>query len=358
MRVRLLAAALCCGSAPLARAQSLGGDYGFAWLLSAPTAQTSGLGGWQLRTDGRDPGLAAWNPAALNAETHAVAHVSQDFLPTGAGRSLAAGGYRLDRFGGLDLGATVQYVGFGELDGRDAGNNPTGGFNAREYAVGLAAAKHFDDRLHVGVHLQLIGGSIERYGSTGAAVSAGALYTPDSAGRTVIGLQVQRAGYVWDDYADEGDVAQPTPLTASVGVSRRLRYLPVRVGVLYRRLDRWDLLYDDPARRDEGALIGGDPEERGGASEALDNLARHFSFNAELYVGRAEVLQVRLGYDHQRQREARVGDFRSLAGFSYGLGVNLRRLRFDVGRTVQHLAGGSTHVGLLVDFAPASRAGS
>lgn len=353
-------AMLCFGllGAAAAGAQSLGGDYGFAWLLSAPSAQASGLGGWQLRTDGRDPALAAWNPAALNAQTSSVLHASHDFLPTGAGRSIAAGGYRLDRFGGLDLAATVQFVGFGELEGRDVGNNATGAFKAREYAVSVAAAKHFDDRLHLGVQLSLIGGSIDTYGSTGAAVSAGAMYTPDSARRTVIGFQVQHAGYVWDDYADESDVAQPTPLTASVGISRRLRYLPMRVGILYRRLDRWDLLYDDPARRDEGSLLSGEVSERGAASETLDNLARHFALNAEFYIGRGEVLQVRAGYDHQRQREGRVGNFRSLAGFSYGVGVNLRRVRLDFGRTVQHLAGGSTHVGLLVDFAPGSPAGA
>lgn len=352
MRVSLLACA-CVALLDAASAQSSGGDYGFAWLLSAPSAQTTGLGGWQLRSDGRDPALAAWNPASLNAETHAVGHLSQDFLPTGAGRSIAAAGYRVADF---DLAATVQYVGFGELTSRDVAGVASGEFDAREYAIGMAAAKHLDDRLHVGVQVQFIGGSIERFGSAGAAISAGALYTPDSAGRTVIGLQLQNAGFIWDDYADVSDVAQPLPLALSLGVSRRLRYLPLRVGLLYRRLDRWDLLYDDPDRRDEDILIGAEPQERSGASEAIDNFARHLSFNAEFYVGRGELLQLRLGYDHQRQREARVGDFRSLAGFSYGFGLNLRRLRLDFGRTVQHLAGGSTHVGLLLDFAPPARA--
>lgn len=349
--ISLLLAVGLLGVLPAA-AQSSGGDYGFAWLLSAPSAQTAGLGGWQLRTDGRDPALAGWNPASLNAETHAVAHLSQDFLPTGAGRSIAAAAYRA---GGFDLGASVGYVGFGEFTSRDPTGAPSGEFNAREYALGLAAAKHLDERLHVGLQLQFVGGTIERFSSAGAVVSAGALYTPDSAGLTVIGLQLQNAGFVWDDYADASEVAQPMPLALSLGVSRRLRYLPLRVGVLYRRLDRWNLLYDDPDRREENLLIGVDAEGPSEASQTLDNFARHFSFNAEFYIGGNELLQLRVGYDHQRQREARVGDFRSLAGFSYGLGLNLRRLRLDFGRTVQHLAGGSTHVGLLVDFAPPAR---
>ena len=355
MPVRLLTLCVAIATAAGLRGQSSGGDAGFAWLRSAPSAQSAALAGWQIDADVRDPALQSWNPAALNPETHGSLHFGQSFLPTGAGRSIAAAGYRLERGGGIDLGASVQYVGFGELAGRDAANNPTGDFNAREYAIGLAAAKHFDDRLHVGVQLQLIGGTIETYESLGGAITAGAYYTPDSAGQTVIGLQLQHLGFVWDDYAEVSDVAQAMPASVSLGLSRRLDYLPLRVGVLYRRLDRWDLLYDDPDRRNDQTLIGDGPVERGEAAELLDNFARHLAVNAEFYIGRAEVVQLRFGYDHQRQRESRVNDLRSLGGFSFGAGLNLRRLRIDFARSVQHLALGATYLGLVVDLTPGPR---
>ena len=327
-------------------AQVLGGQFAHAWLSAAPTAQTTGLAGWQLRLDGRDPGLVNFNPATLNANTDRVVHLSQEFYAGEINRSALAAGLHVDRWD-IDAGLTVRYVDYGDFEGRDFRGERTADFNARDYAIGGAFAKTLNERVRVGAQLQLIGGSLEQYNSLGAAVSAGLTYTPDSAQRTVWGVQAQHAGYLWNQLTEQND---PLPFELSVGVSRRLAYLPLRFGILYRRLDRWDLLYDDPDRRESTVLIGDDDAERGAASEFLDNLARHFAFNAELYLGKKEVVQLRVGYDHQRQRELRLAEARSLAGFSFGFGLNLRRVRIDYGRGIQHLGGGTNHLGLLVDF--------
>lgn len=327
-------------------AQVLGGRYAYAWLSTAQSAQTTALGGWQLRYDGRDPALAGFNPAALNANTDRVIHASQDFMNAGIGRSIFAGAKHLDRFDG-DASINVQYVGYGEFAGRDERNNSIGDFKASEYAIGFAFAKTIDERLHLGAQVQLLGGSIEAFNSMGAAFSAGLMYTPDSSRYTVWGLQIQNAGYQWNSYTENRD---PLPFEVSFGVSRRLRYLPLRFGVLFRRLDRWDLLYDDPDRRESDTFFGDAPVERGAAALWIDNFSRHLAFNAELYLGKAEVVQLRLGYDRQRQQEMKVGDFRGLAGFSFGFGLNLRKFRIDYGRSVQHLGGGPNHVGVLIDL--------
>jgi len=316
------------------------------WLATSPSAQATGLSGWQLKISGRDPALAAFNPAMLNAETRGVAHVSQDFLRAGASRSLVAGAGYLKKFE-VEVGGTLQYVGFGDFVGRDERGVQTGDFNAREYAAGLAFAKTLDERVRVGIQLGVLGGSLEQFSSFGAFVSAGITYSPDTAGRTLLALQLQNAGVLFNSYTEQRD---PLPSALSLGLSRRLRYLPLRVGLLYRRLDRWDILYDDPDRQDMTSFLGEDPEERSDVSRTLDNFARHLSLNAELSLGKKEVVQLRVGYDHQRQREAKVNEFLSLAGFSYGLGINLRRFRLDYGHGIQHLGGGPHHVGLLFDF--------
>ncbi len=329
-----------------AHAQVLGGGYALPWLSSAPSAQATALGGWQIRFDGRDPALVNFNPAALNVNTVKVVHASQDFLKAGAGRSIVAAAYQLDKFDGIG-GVSVQYVGYGDFSGIDERGNATGTFKAGEYAIGAAFAKTLDERLHLGAQINLVGGSIESYNSMGATFSAGLMYVPDTAQNTVVAVQLQHAGYLWNAYTDE---RSRLPWNLSAGVSRRLRYLPLRVGALYRRLDRWDLLYDDPERRESDAFTGGLESERGRASKFIDNFARHLSFNGELYIGKTEVIQLRFGYDHQRQREAKVAEFRNMGGFTYGFGLNLRKFRLDYGHGIQHLAGGPHYVGLLVDF--------
>ena len=327
-------------------AQVLGGQYAHAWLAAPPSAHTTGLGGWQLTLDSRDPALSSFSPALVTEAADRVVQLSQDFQKADVGRSMLSGGYHLDGLD-ADVAVNLQYAGYGEFEGRDERGVATAPFRASEYGLGLAFAKTFNARLRVGAGLQVVGGSIEAFNSFGLGFSAGATYSPDTLGRTLVGLQLQHAGVLLNGYTDERDVL---PTAASIGISRRLRYLPLRVGLLYRRLDRWDLLYDDPERRESTVLIGGEASERGAAAEFVDNFTRHLAVNAEFYLGKNDVVQLRLGYDHQRQRESRVGEFRSLAGFSYGFGLNFRRFRLDYGHGIQHLAGGPHHLGLLIDL--------
>ena len=328
------------------QAQVLGGEYGHAWLMAPPSAHTTGLGGWQLTLDSRDPALSGFSPASISPAADQVVHLSQDLQRAGIGRSILSGGYHLDRVDG-DLAVNLQYVNYGEFVGRDERGVETAPFRAGEYGVGAAFAKTYRERVRVGVGVQAVGGSIESYNSFGLSMSAGIMYTPDTLGRTLLGLQLQHAGILLNGYTDSRDVL---PAAASIGISRRLRYLPLRVGLLYRRLERWNLLYDDPDRRESTSIFGGQPTSRGAAAEWVDNFTRHLAVNAEFYLGKKEVVQLRFGYDHQRQRESRVGEYRSLAGFSYGFGLNLRRFRLDYGHGIQHLAGGPHHIGLLLDL--------
>ena len=332
--------------------QVLGGRYAYSFLEQSPTAAAAGLAGFSLRQDGRDPAIAQFNPALLNTNTADIIHASQDFYPAGTGRSIVSYGRQLGEKKIIDVSANLHYASFGDFEGRDEAGVATGTFSANEYAFGLSAAHQLADRVRVGATLQLLGGSIESFNSFGAAVSAGLTYTPDSTGLTVWGVQMRNAGYIINGYTEQQD---PLPFNISVGVSRRLKYLPLRFGVLYRRIDRWNILFDDPDRRESDGFLSSEPVERGGASLWFDNFGRHFSFNAELYLGKKEVIQLRAGYDHQRQREAKVNEFRSLAGFSFGLGLNLRKFRLDYGRTVQHIAGGTNHLGVLIDLNPGSR---
>ena len=345
--------ALLLFSATCLQAQIIGGRYASGWLVLPPSAATTALAGWQINPDSDDPALANFNPASLNAATDRVLHVGQDFFPAGIARSILAGGAHVDRLD-IDAGATLQYVNFGDFTGRDEGGNLTADFRALGYALSLQASRDLAPRLRVGVGLTALGERIDTYSAFGLSLSGGLLYQTDTTGLTVVGVQFQHLGRMLNQLTDEVD---PLPLDLSIGFSRRLRYLPLRFGILYRKLDRWNLLYDDPATRDDNTILSGGPTERSAAARGLDNFGRHLSINGELLLGKREVVRLRAGYDRQRQQENKVRDLRSLAGFSFGAGVHTRRWRLDYGHTVQHRAGGANHLSLLVDFTPGPRRG-
>ena len=356
---RLYAALLCvtlgAAVAKTAAAQVVGGRYAFGMLELPPSATVSGLGGWQLRSDSRDPAVAQFNPSALSTSSDGVLHVGQDFLYAGVGRSSLGFGQRVERLG-IDAAAHLQYVGFGDFVGRDVAGVETGDFSVRGVQVGVSASREVFERLRVGAGVSGVQQQIESYKAFGLSFSGGLTYLPDSSGRTVIGLQFRHLGTMVNDF---GAASEPLPIDVSIGFSRRLKYLPLRFGLLYRKLDRWNLLYDDPARRDQGGF-GEAPTERSSLSRGLDNFGRHLAANLELGLGRRETIRLRLGYDRQRQTEnlveGREGNYPSLAGFSAGLGVDFRRGQVNYGYRVQHQGGAANHLTLLVDLRPGERA--
>jgi hypothetical protein len=81
-------------------------------------------------------------------------------------------------------------------------------------------------------------------------------------------------------------------------------------------------------------------------SPFLDNLFRHLIFNGEFLFGATENFRIRLGYNHLRKSELSVRNYRSLAGFTAGMGVKVSRFRIDAGYGAYHLAGGVFHLGI------------
>ena len=112
-------------------------------------------------------------------------------------------------------------------------------------------------------------------------------------------------------------------------------------------LHEWDIRYDDPNAQDDEVLLFGDEQPSGNKGSAqIDNFFRHFIFNGEFLLGRNEAFRLRLGYNHLRRRELTVRNYRSLAGFSGGVGIKISRFRIDFGYGSYHLAGGVVHLGV------------
>jgi hypothetical protein len=125
-----------------------------------------------------------------------------------------------------------------------------------------------------------------------------------------------------------------------VGISKRLKHLPLRFSMVYRYFDRWNILYDDPNSKEQTLFLDNTPTVKSNASIWLDNFARHFVFNGELLIGKKGNFRLRFGYSHLLRKELTIDGYRSLAGFTFGTGIRINRFHLDYGRTNFHLAGG------------------
>jgi hypothetical protein len=319
----------------------VGGIAVYDFLNLPNSAAVAALGGHHIALQNEDLSLAARNPGLLNPEMDGQVSLSHAFLPAGIHNSYLAYAHeyaplRTTFHGGL------QYVNYGnDLVRRDATGQDLGTFGASDFALTVGAGHRVEERLTAGANLKLVASQLAGYSSYGVALDAGVHYV-DTAGRFGISLVARNFGRQLSRY-EPGQSREAMPFELQIGINRELKYLPFRFSVIYRYLDRWNVLYDDPDAEnltilDLSNLDG--PDERGAGELFFDNLARHFVLNGELLVGKRRQLALRVGYNHGMRRELRLTDFRSAAGYSFGFSWRTALFSLAYGRTTYHLAGG------------------
>jgi len=330
-------------------AQITGGQQVFQFMTLSPSARITALGGTQISVKDDDVTFAAQNPAALNPSMSGRLAFNHNFFLSDIQHGYVAYAQDLPKIG-FTMHAAVQYMNYGDIKQADEFGNITGDIHAAETAVTIGAARPLTPRISIGLNARAGFSVLDIYKASALAADAGLLYA-DTAKRLSVALVLRNVGAQLAAY---DGVREDLPYDLQVGFSKQLRYLPFRFSVIAHHLQQWNLRYDDPnAQNDEVLLFGDETSKSNKGNGEIDNFFRHFIFNGEFLLGRNESFRLRVGYNHLRKRELSVRNYRSLAGFSGGVGIKVSRFRLDVGYGSYHLAGGIFHIGLgtnLKDF--------
>ncbi len=319
-------------------AQVVGGDNVFEFLNLPVSPRITALGGQLISVRDDDVNLGYAAPSLLNPSMDGKLSFSHDFMLGGIAQGYAAYGHYLQPWDAT-LHAGLRYITYGDFDLTDETGEVLGSFDAAEYALTLGIGKQLYERLSVGANLKVVSSRLESYNAFGLLGDVSATFH-DTTSQLNITLLLRHFGYQLSSYTPGN--REPLPFEMQLGLSKRLEHLPFRFSIIYRYLDRWNILYDDP-NSDETTFFLGEPAASSG-NDFLDNLFRHFVFNGEFLFGKLDNFKVRFGYSHLRQRELTVRNLRSLAGFSFGFGLKIKRFRFDYGHSFYHLAGGQNHI--------------
>jgi hypothetical protein len=331
---------------PFVLSAQVGGIAAYEFLNLPNSATIAGMGGHHIALMDDDLSLATRNPSLLNPLMDRRFALSHAFHPAGISNSaLAYADYREDLK--MTFQGGLQFASYGgDLVRRDNTGQAQGTFSASDFALTVGAARSFENRLSVGANLKVISSQLAGYSSVGLATDL-AVHYRDTSGRFGITFLVRNAGTQISRY-DETSGSEPLPFEIQLGINRQLKYLPFRYSIIYRYLDRWNILYDDPDQENESIFtaLGEEQTTRGAGAVFIDNLARHIVLNGELMIGKNRNLRIRGGYNHGLRRELRLTDFRSGAGFSFGFALRTRRFSIAYGRTTYHIGGGVNQLGL------------
>jgi hypothetical protein len=313
----------------------IGGDNTVEFLNLPSSARIVAMGGDFLTINDDDITIVTTNPSLISPAMHN--HLGLEYVDFFAGGNFGVASYgrhfnKLGSFVG-----SIKYLNYGEFDGYDENEGPTGNFYTSETALNIGWGRQLDSLFSLGANLKFFYSAFESYKSYGMAVDVAGSYTSrdNSFNASLIACNIGR------QFKQYNDNSEPIPFEIQMGISQRLKHLPFRYSVLYNHLEKWNLRYEDPAVSQTDPITGEVLKDTR-IEEFADNFMRHIVVGGEFYIGK--FLSLRAGYNYQRRQEMKIETKASTVGFSWGLGIRVSKFQFSYSRSAWHLVGSPNYI--------------
>jgi hypothetical protein len=263
-----------------------GGKSTYDFLRNDVGARSAAMGGSFVAMT-NDPNIIFYNPAGLGTVDGRKISVGffKHLLDINAGYASVA-----TEIPGLGhVGAGVVYTNYGEFKRTGEEGQDLGTFGAGEFALTAGYGGTLSPGLLYGANVTFIYSSIGEYNSSGAAVDLGVQYDAVP-GRVRLAASILHLGTQFDPY---GATNERLPLDVNIGAALTPEHLPATIMVHLHKLNED---YESVSDRFKAFSVG-----------------TEFTLSPNLFL--------RLGYNHERRQELKVGQSSGLAGFSIGGGI-------------------------------------
>ncbi|MCB9261482.1 MAG: type IX secretion system protein PorQ [Flavobacteriales bacterium] len=300
----------------------LGGSYSFGFVNIDPTARTAALGSSLLADFGNDIGTAYHNPSTLNPKMNNMAALSYNNYLADINSGFAGYVKTIKNFG--TMSGTMTYNDYGYFDKTDETGAIIGRFWANDYIfqVGYGNVWQQDDRFTYGINFKFLYSVYEKYVATAFAFDFAGAYHDTARLFDMAGI-VRNLGYNVIPYQD---IRVDLPLDLQFGISKKLKHNPLKFTAVAHNLQRFDISYVNTNARNKNI----DLETGEVLNQKVsfgDKMMRHLNVGAELVF--SDNFQVRGGYNHQRRKELAGETYKGSAGFSWGLGIAIKKFKLD-----------------------------
>lgn len=304
----------------------IGGSHTYEFLNLTNSARIAGMGGNFLAVKDNDLTLTLANPSLITPEMHN--NLSFSFVNYFTGPNFGYAMYsRTFKNAGSFVG-TFQFIDYGKFTETDAAGNTYGTFGASEYALNIGWARKLSPVFFIGANGKLIYSQLQSYKSFGIAVDVAGTYASLD-GTFTASLIGRNIGAQIVTYTPGN--RESLPFELQIGMSQKLRHIPLRFSQLLTHLEKWDLTYTDPSDpANQKDPITGETQEKSGVGKFADQLMRHIVLGAEVTIAKA--FSIRIGYNYQRRQELKLYSKPALAGFSLGFGLRVKMFEISYTR--------------------------
>lgn len=313
------------------------GFNGFQFINGFYSARSIGTGNNLISVVDNDLVLTSENPALLNSKMVNQIALNQSLLPTGV--NFGSLQYAFKSKIGL-FSPAIKYANYGGFIETDELGNVLGKFSSLDYSIGMLYSYEFSPVISIGAAAYLLGSHLENYASYAMSTMFSAIYKhPNqlfSAAFVAKGIGVSFKNYTMSQKTR-------TPIDVQASLTYKLKHAPFRISLLAKQLNSWDIVYRDPNEKPTFDALTGDtiPIKAPGF---IEKLANHLNLQVELIASKS--LHFRTGFDFHRQQQLRMINRPGLAGFSFGMGIYLKKIRLDYGFLIYSKAGQNHAIGI------------
>jgi hypothetical protein len=340
---KYILASIClfCFALSPAVAQVAGGQSAMEFLRLPNGPHISALGGINVSNADRDISLALQNPSLMRPGLHNTLGLNQNFYYSGISISNLQYGYHVPEIAtSFVLG--VQYLNYGNFVRTDNLGNQMGDFKANDYAITIGASRQYLTKWRYGAALKYAQSTLYDKNAYAALADVGITFM-DTTSLITVGAVAKNMGVMLKKY-NPANPGEPLPFDVQLGITKRFKYVPLRLMATAHHLYEWDIRYDNPADNQNNNLFGNTDSNARQKSYFADKLFRHFIFGAEILVGKRVLLSA--SYNHMHRSELVIKDKTGLAGFAYGISIDLNRFQVRYARSHYHIAGAYNELGL------------
>ncbi|WP_337866688.1 type IX secretion system protein PorQ [Ignavibacterium sp.] len=287
----------------------------YEFLKLDMSARAASLGG-SFVANNDDPDVIFYNPAGISMLENNP--VSFSFVKHLMDINLASVSFSTEFEDIGRFGAAVKYINYGSFDEADEFGNRTGEFGAGELALIVGYSNLLDANFYYGANVKFIYSGIADRSSNALAADLGLHYTiPEqfiNIGFSILNLGSQVSSYY--------DLKEKLPLDITIGISKKLEKIPVRISLDFHRLN----------------------QDRENFTERF----KAFTVGAEINL--SKVLTLRLGYDNEQRSDLKIGTTAGIAGYNIGLGAKVSDYNFNYGYSSLGLVGALHRIGISTLF--------
>ncbi|MFL5727989.1 MAG: type IX secretion system protein PorQ [Cytophagaceae bacterium] len=315
----------------------IGGKTSYQFLDVPVNAHVSGLGGVNISVRDDDPNMVGQNPALLNDSMSK--NLSLSYLPF-YGNVKASSLVYVHKIRSHMWSASLQHMGYGNIQQTDASGNVLGNFNAAEYALAVSSA-HRINYYTLGATMKFANSHIAGYSSSALLADLGGVFRHPSKDLT-IGLVMKNIGFPFSNYV-KGE-RTVLPFDVQLGTSYKPEHMPLRFSFTAHHLQQFDIVYKDTTIKTYD-LQGNEIIHK---KTFADKAGRHLIVGGELILSKN--FNVRIGYNYLRRKELRLSSKSGGAGFSWGFMLKVKSFEFAFSRAYYYAAGGTSFLTLITNF--------